>query len=183
VSDTWSAGTTLIYIYINYLLQVWNVKVSLHILEIDGNILDTALLSATISLLKSKRKYAEVISDKHGSHVKVYDETERYPVSMNMNYIPISTCFAILRDEAVDTTGTEDEDMQIDSTNTVIFTDPTTEELEASSSSLSVISNVHGEICGIYTNGIVESDILMRSCLEARKRAEILTRTVRESLQ
>ncbi|KAF2150571.1 ribosomal protein S5 domain 2-like protein [Myriangium duriaei CBS 260.36] len=69
------------------------LRADVHVLDFDGNLVDAACLAVVAGLLHFRRPDVEV----RGGEVRVFDETEREPVRLNMNHVPLCVSFSVFR--------------------------------------------------------------------------------------
>ncbi|EPZ35929.1 Ribosomal protein S5 2-type fold domain-containing protein, partial [Rozella allomycis CSF55] len=72
--------------------HVWTVRVDIHFLDHDGNLLDAACLAASIALSHFRRPF---VSLDENEQVVLHSIYEKNPVPLAIHFIPISTTFSI----------------------------------------------------------------------------------------
>ncbi|QRV78419.1 exosome complex exonuclease RRP45 [Ceratobasidium sp. AG-Ba] len=133
--------------------QVWAVRLTIHILADEGNILDCACLAAMAALRHFRRPDVEVVGDE----VIVHDPNERAPVPLSLHHTPYCVSFAFL-----------DEGLPV--------LDPNHLETQLSQSSLSLALTPAREICTVQKAGglaLGADDMLQLVDLAARRAKEL----------
>ncbi|KYR00615.1 putative exosome complex exonuclease [Tieghemostelium lacteum] len=106
--------------------KVWSIKVSIHVLDDCGNILDCASISVITALVHFRKPDITVI----GNEATVHPMDEREPVPLSIHHSPISITFGFFP-------------------NNVMVVDPYTKEESVMDGKISFLVNIHKEICGI----------------------------------
>ncbi|KAG8719618.1 hypothetical protein FRC08_002428 [Ceratobasidium sp. 394] len=135
--------------------QVWAVRLTIHILSDEGNILDCACLAAVAALRHFRRPDVEVVGDE----VIVHDPDERAPVPLSLHHTPYCVSFAFL-----------DEGLPV--------LDPNHLETQLSQSSLNLALTPAREICTVQKAGglaLGADDMLHLVDLAARRAKELST--------
>ncbi|OMH86012.1 Exosome complex component rrp45 [Zancudomyces culisetae] len=133
--------------------QVWNVRVDVHFLSYDGNLVDAAVIAVMTSL----RHFRRPDVTKEGTEVTIHDIKERVPVPLSIHHTPISITFGHFGDEkmVVDSTLLEEKFQQ---------------------GSLTIAINTNKEICCVSKAGgesITDECIIMCSMIAVEKSTEI----------
>jgi exosome complex component RRP45 len=142
--------------------KVWAIKIDIRVLDHVGNVLDCACLATMVALLHFKRPDVSV----DGDEVVVYSEDEKTPISLSIHHIPVCVTFAIF-----------------DGGERFVI-DPCFEEEVAQDGDMTIVINIHREICTISKTGsvLVEMEkIINCSNIAAIKVAE-LTKIIKEAL-
>ncbi|KAF9505215.1 hypothetical protein BS47DRAFT_564544 [Hydnum rufescens UP504] len=74
--------------------QVWQIKLTLHFLSDEGNMLDCACLAGVAALRHFRRPEVEVV----GEEVIIHDPTERAPIPLSIHHTPICVTLAFFED-------------------------------------------------------------------------------------
>lgn len=138
--------------------QVWAVRVDVHVLDYDGNMLDAASIAAITALLHFRRPDTTVV----GEEVTIHTLTSRNPVPLSIHHIPICCTFALLG---------PDGDLCI--------MDPTLLEEQVQSGRMTISMNNYRELCGLAKPGgvPVDMDRIAQCCeLAHGKTTEIIER-------
>lgn len=117
-------------------VKVWAVRVTVDIINDDGNCTDVAMMAVLASLLHARRPDVSV----SGREVRVYSMDEREPLPLPVHHIPLAASFATFG------AGKPYED-------DIAVLDPTKLEEHASSGKMSFAFNAQGEVCGVYKAG------------------------------
>ncbi|XP_029409999.1 exosome complex component RRP45 isoform X2 [Nannospalax galili] len=73
--------------------KVWQIRVDLHLLNHDGNIIDAASIAAIVALCHFRRPDVSV----QGEEVTLYTPEERDPVPLSIHHMPICVSFAFFQ--------------------------------------------------------------------------------------
>ena len=137
--------------------RVWNVRVDIHILEDDGNVMDGVSLAILAALTDFRRPDVMVSAEQE---VTVFSTFERHPVPLSLHHFPLSVSFGIFQDS---------------NGNPVSLVDPTNLEALAQESSISFVMNRQGEIVHMSKPGgsAFSSDYLLHDLLPIAKASAI----------
>ncbi|KAI1854945.1 hypothetical protein JX266_001063 [Neoarthrinium moseri] len=112
--------------------KVWSIRVDLHVLSHDGNLMDASCLAVVAAL----RHFRKPDTSMEGETLTIYTPAEREPVPLSWLHTPLCITFSFYGDEGemtlVDTTLLE-------------------EQLKVSSCTISL--NKHGEVCQVAKLG------------------------------
>jgi exosome complex component RRP45 len=128
--------------------KVWSIRVDVHILSHDGNLVDASCI-AVIAALQHFRKPDTSIE---GESVTVYTVREREPVPLSLLHFPLCVTFSIYGEGTLGPGGAGKEKVLLDA-------DLLEEQLREGS--LTVGMNRHGEVCQIAKLGGAPIDALM----------------------
>ncbi|XP_009991115.1 PREDICTED: exosome complex component RRP45 [Tauraco erythrolophus] len=143
--------------------KVWQIRLDLHLLNHDGNILDAASIAGIVALCHFRRPDVSV----QGEEVTVYTPEERDPVPLNIHHMPICVSFAFFQQ------------------GTYLLVDPSEREERVMDGLLVIAMNKHREICTIQSSGgimLVKEQVLRCSKITAVKVAEI-TELIQKALE
>uniref|UniRef100_A0A8B9R3K8 Exosome complex component RRP45 n=1 Tax=Anas platyrhynchos TaxID=8839 RepID=A0A8B9R3K8_ANAPL len=143
--------------------KVWQIRVDLHLLNHDGNIIDAASIAAIVALCHFRRPDVSV----QGEEVTVYSPEERDPVPLSIHHMPICVSFAFFQQ------------------GTYLLVDPSEREERVMDGLLVIAMNKHREICTIQSSGgimLVMDQVLRCSKITAVKVAEI-TELIQKALE
>lgn len=112
--------------------KCWSIRVDLHVLSHDGNLVDAACLAVVASL----RHFRKPDTSMEGEVLTVYTAAEREPVPLSWLHSPFCVTFSFYGDDA---------DI------TLVDADWTEEQVRVGSCTISL--NRHGEICQIAKLG------------------------------
>lgn len=137
--------------------RVWNVRVDIHVLEDEGNVLDAVML-ATLAALSDFRRPDVMVSAEQ--EVTIFSSFERHPVPLSLHHFPLSVSFGIFQDS---------------NNSPVGLVDPTSIEALAQESSISFVMNRQGEIVHMIKPGgnVFNSDFLLNDLLSTAKSSSI----------
>jgi len=117
--------------------KVWQIRLDVHVLDHQGNMIDCANLAAIAALRHFKKPEVQV----SGEEVKVFSAEERQPTPLSILHSPLSVsiCFISPPEEA------EEE--------ALVVVDPLLKEEECASGSLTLTQNSNRELCGLQKLG------------------------------
>ncbi|NWI68616.1 EXOS9 protein, partial [Todus mexicanus] len=143
--------------------KVWQIRLDLHLLNHDGNIIDAASIAGIVALCHFHRPDVSV----QGEEVTVYTPEERDPVPLSIHHMPICVSFAFFQQ------------------GTYLLVDPSEREERVMDGILVIAMNKHREICTIQSSGgimLVTDQVLRCSKITAVKVAEI-TELIQNALE
>ncbi|XP_010291903.1 PREDICTED: exosome complex component RRP45 [Phaethon lepturus] len=143
--------------------KVWQIRLDLHLLNHDGNIIDAASIAGIVALCHFRRPDVSV----QGEEVTVYTPEERDPVPLSIHHMPICVSFAFFQQ------------------GTYLLVDPSEREELVMDGLLVIAMNKHREICTIQSSGgimLVKDQVLRCSKITAVKVAEI-TELIQKALE
>ncbi|KAI8622153.1 ribosomal protein S5 domain 2-type protein [Chytriomyces sp. MP71] len=142
--------------------KVWSVRIDIHVLDHEGNILDCACIAAISALLHFRRPDVSV----EGDQVTIHDMDERNPIPLSIHHIPICITFGFFDN------------------GEKVLVDPTHLEEQVQDGDFIVVVNTHRELCTMSKAGGAGLDIArIVQCTEvaAAKAAEV-TELIRGAL-
>ncbi|XP_044157987.1 exosome complex component RRP45 [Bufo gargarizans] len=134
--------------------KVWQIRVDLHLLNHEGNIIDAASIAAVAALCHFRRPDVSV----QGEEVTVYSPEERDPVPLSIHHMPVCVSFAFFQQ------------------GTFLLVDPNEREERVMDGLLVIAMNKHREICTIQSSGgimLLKDQVLRCSKVAGVKVAEI----------
>ncbi|XP_068010065.1 exosome complex component RRP45 [Melanerpes formicivorus] len=143
--------------------KVWQIRLDLHLLNHEGNIIDAASIAGIVALCHFRRPDVSV----QGEEVTVYTPEERDPVPLSIHHMPICVSFAFFQQ------------------GTYLLVDPSEREERVMDGVLVIAMNKHQEICTIQSSGgimLVKDQILRCSKITAVKVAE-MTELIQKALE
>ncbi|XP_010011824.1 PREDICTED: exosome complex component RRP45 [Nestor notabilis] len=143
--------------------KVWQIRLDMHLLNHDGNIIDAASIAGIVALCHFRRPDVSV----QGEEVTVYTPEERDPVPLSIHHMPICVSFAFFQQ------------------GTYLLVDPSEREERVMDGLLVIAMNKHQEICTIDSSGgivLVKDQVLRCSKITAVKVAEI-TELIQKALE
>ncbi|XP_014805547.1 PREDICTED: exosome complex component RRP45 [Calidris pugnax] len=143
--------------------KVWQIRLDLHLLNHDGNIIDAASIAGIVALCHFRRPDVSV----QGEEVTVYTPEERNPVPLSIHHMPICVSFAFFQQ------------------GTYLLVDPSEREERVMDGVLVIAMNKHREICTMQSSGgimLVKDQVLRCSKITAVKVAEI-TELIQKALE
>ncbi|KAM3940175.1 exosome complex component RRP45 [Leptodactylus fuscus] len=143
--------------------KVWQIRVDLHLLNHEGNIIDAASIAAVAALCHFRRPDVSV----QGEEVTVYSPEERDPVPLSIHHMPICVSFAFFQQ------------------GTFLLVDPNEREERVMDGLLVIAMNKHREICTIQSSGgimLLKEQVLRCSKVAGVKVAEI-TELIQKALE
>lgn len=143
--------------------KVWQIRVDLHLLNHEGNIIDAASIAAIAALCHFRRPDVSV----QGEEVTVYSLEERDPVPLSIHHMPICVSFAFFQQ------------------GTYLLVDPSEREERVMDGLLVIAMNKHRELCTIQSSGgimLLKEQVLRCSKIAGVKVAEI-TELIQKALE
>ncbi|CAI9158406.1 unnamed protein product [Rangifer tarandus platyrhynchus] len=143
--------------------KVWQIRVDLHLLNHDGNIIDAASIAAIVALCHFRRPDVSV----QGDEVTLYTLEERDPVPLSIHHMPICVSFAFFQQ------------------GTYLLVDPSEREERVMDGLLVIAMNKHREICTIQSSGgimLLKDQVLRCSKIAGVKVVEI-TELIQRALE
>ncbi|KAJ6668794.1 hypothetical protein lerEdw1_012278 [Lerista edwardsae] len=143
--------------------KVWQIRVDLHLLNHNGNIIDAASIAAIAALCHFRRPDVSV----QGEEVILYTHEERDPVPLSIHHMPICVSFAFFQE------------------GTYLLVDPSEQEERVMDGLLVIAMNKHREICTIQSSGgimLLKDQVLRCSKITGVKVAEI-TELIQKALE
>ncbi|XP_033890440.3 exosome complex component RRP45 [Acipenser ruthenus] len=134
--------------------KVWQIRVDLHLLNHDGNIMDAASIAAITALCHFRRPDVSI----QGEDVTVYTPEERDPVPLSIHHMPICVSFSFFQQ------------------GTYLLVDPSEREERVMDGLLVIAMNKHREICTIQSSGgimLLKDQVLRCSKIASVKVTEI----------
>ncbi|GAB1287472.1 Exosome complex component RRP45 [Apodemus speciosus] len=143
--------------------KVWQIRVDLHLLNHDGNIIDAASIAAIVALCHFRRPDVSV----QGEEVTLYTPEERDPVPLSIHHMPICVSFAFFQQ------------------GTYLLVDPNEREERVMDGLLVIAMNKHRELCTIQSSGgimLLKDQVFRCSKIAGVKVAEI-TELIQKALE
>uniref|UniRef100_A0A669CN31 Exosome complex component RRP45 n=1 Tax=Oreochromis niloticus TaxID=8128 RepID=A0A669CN31_ORENI len=142
--------------------KVWQIRVDVHTLNNDGNLMDAASIAAITALCHFRRPDVST----QGQEVTVYSPEERDPIPLSIYHMPISVSFAFFQQ------------------GTYLLVDPCEREERVMDGLLVIAMNKHREICSIQSSGgimLLKEQVMRCSKIAGVKVSEI-TELINEAL-
>ncbi|KAM4584007.1 exosome complex component RRP45 [Odontesthes bonariensis] len=134
--------------------KVWQIRVDVHMLNNDGNLMDAASIAAITALCHFRRPDVGI----QGEEVTVYSPEERDPIPLSIYHMPISVSFAFFQQ------------------GTYLLVDPCEREERVMDGLLMIAMNKHREICSIQSSGgimLLKEQVIRCSKIASVKVSEI----------
>ncbi|KAM3240381.1 hypothetical protein ACQJBY_053828 [Aegilops geniculata] len=144
--------------------HVWSVRVDLHILDNEGNLIDAANIAALAALSTFRRPECTVGGD-DGQEVTVHDSEVRDPLPLTIHHLPIAVTFAYFGD------------------GNIMVIDPTYKEEAVMGGRMTATINSNGDVCAIQKaggEGVMSSVIMQCLRIASVKAADITSKIKRE---
>ncbi|GAB5570530.1 exosome complex component RRP45 isoform X1 [Prionailurus iriomotensis] len=159
--------------------KVWQIRVDLHLLNHDGNIIDAASIAAIVALCHFRRPDVSV----QGDEVTLYTPEERDPVPLSIHHMPICVSFAFFQQGCIQ------PQICLGLFNvhfsTYLLVDPNEREERVMDGLLVIAMNKHREICTIQSSGgimLLKDQVLRCSKIAGVKVLEI-TELIQKALE
>ncbi|XP_018591267.1 exosome complex component RRP45 [Scleropages formosus] len=143
--------------------KVWQIRVDIHVLNHDGNIMDAASIAAITALSHFRRPDVGI----QGEEVTVYALEERDPIPLSVYHMPICVSFSFFQQ------------------GTYLLVDPCEREERVMDGLLVIAMNKHREICCIQSSGgimLLKEQVLRCSKIASVKVTEI-TELINKALE
>lgn len=134
--------------------KVWQIRVDVHMLNHDGNLMDAASIAAITALCHFRRPDVAI----QGDEVTVFSPEERDPIPLSIYHMPISVSFAFFQQ------------------GTYLLVDPCEREERVMDGLLMIAMNKHREICSIQSSGgimLLKEQVMRCSKIASVKVSEI----------
>ncbi|XP_061764532.1 exosome complex component RRP45 isoform X2 [Nerophis ophidion] len=134
--------------------KVWQIRVDVHMLNHDGNLMDAASIAAIAALCHFRRPDVGI----QGDEVTVYSPEERDFIPLSIYHMPISVSFAFFQK------------------GTYLLVDPCEREECVMDGLLMIAMNKHREICSIQSSGgimLLKEQVMRCSKIASVKVSEI----------
>ncbi|XP_056442968.1 exosome complex component RRP45 [Gadus chalcogrammus] len=134
--------------------KVWQIRVDVHMLNHDGNLMDATSIAAIAALSHFKRPDVGI----QGDVVTVYSAQERDPIALSIYHMPICVSFSFFQQ------------------GTYLLVDPCEREERVMDGLLMIAMNKHREICSIQSSGgimLLKEQVLRCSKIASVKVSEI----------
>ncbi|KAI8336271.1 ribosomal protein S5 domain 2-type protein [Chlamydoabsidia padenii] len=143
--------------------KVWQIRVDLHFLDHDGNLVDCASIAAITALLHFRRPDVTVV----GEEVTIHPIDQRNPVPLSVHHIPISITFNFF-----------------DNGNLLVV-DPSYLEEQVKQGDMTITMNIHKEICALSKAGGIplEMDQLLRCSQIAQVKVADISELIQKALE
>ncbi|KAK1697858.1 hypothetical protein QYE76_014555 [Lolium multiflorum] len=114
--------------------HVWSLRVDLHVLDNEGNLIDAANIAALAALSTFRRPECTVGGD-DGQQLTIHDPDVREPLSLTIHHLPIAVTFAYFGD------------------GNIMVVDPTFKEEAIMGGRMTVTVNSNTDVCSIQKAG------------------------------
>ncbi|XP_041640350.1 exosome complex component RRP45 [Cheilinus undulatus] len=143
--------------------KVWQIRVDVHMLNHDGNLMDAASIAAITALCHFRRPDVSI----QGDEVTVYSPEERDPIPLSIYHMPISVSFSFFQQ------------------GTYLLVDPCEREERVMDGLLMIAMNKHREICSIQSSGgiMLLKDQVMRCSKIASVKVSEITELINKALE
>ncbi|XP_042628374.1 exosome complex component RRP45 [Cyprinus carpio] len=143
--------------------KVWQIRVDVHVLNHDGNLMDAASIAAISALSHFRRPDVAI----QGRDVTVFSPEERDPIPLSIYHMPICVSFAFFLQ------------------GSYLLVDPCEREERVKDGLLVIAMNKHREICSIQSSGgimLLKDQVLRCSKIASVKVSEI-TELINKALE
>lgn len=108
--------------------RVWNIRVDVHVVDDDGNVLDAVVMAVMAALIDFRRPDVQVSAE---GEVTVFSAFERHLVPLALHHFPLSVSFALI---------------PIGDAGRAFLADPTSLEAVVQDATITLVLNRQGEI-------------------------------------
>lgn len=142
--------------------KVWQIRVDIHTLNFDGNLLDCSSIAAIASLHHFRRPEVTVT----GEQVTIHSLADREPVALSIHHIPVCITFAFFQE------------------GKYLLVDPSEREETVMDGTMVVCMNIHRELCTVQMTGgmLLLKDQLSRCCQIAVVKVSEITDIIHSAL-
>ncbi|XP_059407456.1 exosome complex component RRP45 [Carassius carassius] len=143
--------------------KVWQIRVDVHVLNHDGNLMDAASIAAISALSHFRRPDVAI----QGRDITVFSPEERDPITLSIYHMPICVSFAFFLQ------------------GSYLLVDPCEREERVKDGLLVIAMNKHREICSIQSSGgimLLKDQVLRCSKIASVKVSEI-TELINKALE
>uniref|UniRef100_A0A8C2FU50 Exosome complex component RRP45 n=1 Tax=Cyprinus carpio TaxID=7962 RepID=A0A8C2FU50_CYPCA len=143
--------------------KVWQIRVDVHVLNHDGNLMDAASIAAISALSHFRRPDVAI----QGRDITVFSPEERDPIPLSIYHMPICVSFAFFLQ------------------GSYLLVDPCEREERVKDGLLVIAMNKHREICSIQSSGgimLLKDQVLRCSKIASVKVSEI-TELINKALE
>jgi exosome complex component RRP45 len=168
--------------------KVWSLKVTLNVLDLDGNVLDCAHIAAITALLHFRRPEVTI----EGENVIVHSVSDREPVPLSVHHIPICVTFGfferdrLIKLESLSTTSSSSSSNTTSTTNIdeLVCVDPCLREELMVDGTMTIAVNGHGELCAIQKGGglALKTSQIIKCAKIAAVKAQEVTSLIKKAL-
>ncbi|GAA5824690.1 hypothetical protein JCM3770_000088 [Rhodotorula araucariae] len=143
--------------------KVWSIRVDVHFLDDEGNMLDCASIAAMTALRHFRKPDATVV----GEEVTIHSMTERVPVPLAVHHSPMCLTFAFFGEDSL------------------AVLDPTHLEQQLCTGTLTLALNAQSEICVLSKQGgaPLAADDVMKAVQIAAERVKEVDEVVVRALE
>nr|XP_023685292.1 exosome complex component RRP45 isoform X1 [Paramormyrops kingsleyae] len=143
--------------------KVWKIRIDVHVLNHDGNIMDAASIAAITALCHFRRPDVGI----QGEEVTIYTPEERDLIPLSIYHMPVSVSFSFFQQ------------------GTFLLVDPCEREERVMDGLLVIAMNKHREICSIQSSGgimLLKEQVLRCNKIASVKVCEI-TELINKALE
>ncbi|CAG8659862.1 11637_t:CDS:2 [Acaulospora morrowiae] len=143
--------------------KVWTIRVDVHFLDNDGNIIDAACIAAISALSHFRRPDVTVTGD---DNITIHSFEQRNPIPLTIHHTPICVTFAFF----------ENGDLWV--------VDPCLQEEQIRQGDMTITINENNEICVLSKAGGVplSMDQIVQCSKIATSKVELITEQIRKAL-
>ncbi|CAD6506564.1 BgTH12-07993 [Blumeria graminis f. sp. triticale] len=116
----------------------WSIRVDVHVLSVEGNLIDAASIAVIAALAHFKRPETNTV----GGEVTLYTLAEREPVPLSLLHWPLCITFSFYKDHSEGASGED-----------TVLLDANELEEHMREGSMTIGMNKHGEICQLVKLG------------------------------
>ena len=139
--------------------KAWSIHCEIHVLDDGGNLID-ATCFATIAAIRHFRRPDITVND---GKVIEHSLEERNPIALSVHHTPISLTYGFIRpstttasspsSSATSSSSSSSSQQQQHGNDCAVLVDPTEREEMVLDGTMTIIMNLHGELCGVHKVG------------------------------
>ena len=161
--------------------KAWSIHCEIHVLDDGGNLADAACLS-TIAALRHFRRPEITVNE---GRVIEHSLEDRVPVALSVHHTPIALTYAFIRSSNTSNSATSTSSSSSSNTlqhgDCAVIVDPTDREEMVMDGTMTVVMNLHGELCGVRKIG--SPGLPLKRIMECVRRAKIKIHKLSELLK
>ena len=118
--------------------KVWSIKMDLHVLDHDGNVVDTCCMAALAAFMHFRRPEVSVYDN---NEIVIHSIGDKHPIPLSIRYYPISMSFALFssKGQSENDHNNKNEEAADDNDDELVLLDPTRVEERLSDGELVLV--------------------------------------------
>ena len=143
--------------------SVWTIRLDVHVLDHNGNLLDCSLVASVCALMAVKMNAVTVKVEE----VTIHSFADKNPEFLHFIHIPVSVSFALFHD------------------GSILVVDPILAEENTMEGSITLTINSHKELCSVFKRGgsSIDQEMVLRCFELAKQRADFLIEFIKAQVE